>query len=93
MDRGAARYAASLAGDAGAVLYDSGRVTLLGGDDLTLAAVPNTNGGGAALSLAGLSGSGSFEVADTNVPTGLRVGHLSPDTPDVDIVVDGGITA
>ena len=81
----------TLSGNADAVVYDSGLLPLVAGDDLTLAAVPNTNGGGAALSVVGLTGAGSVEVADVNVPTGLRVGHLSPDTPNVDIVVDGGI--
>lgn len=81
----------TLAGDADSVVYDSGRLPLAAGDDLTLAAVPNTNGGGAALSVVGLTGAGSAEFADVNVPTGLRVGHLSPDTPEVDIVIDGGI--
>jgi hypothetical protein len=73
------------------VVYDSGRVTLVGGDDLTLTAVPNTNGGPAAVTLVGLTGSGSVELADTNTPTGLRIGHLSPDTPEVDVLVDGEI--
>ncbi len=82
---------ATLAGDPGAVVYDSGRVTLADGDDLTLAAVPNVFGGPAAVSLVALTGSGSAVFADANAPTGLRIGHLSPDTPEVDVVVDGGI--
>lgn len=81
----------TLAGDANAIVYDSGRLPLAGGDDLTLAAVPNTSGGGAALSIVALNGAEAVEFADVNVPTGLRVGHLSPDTPEVDIVVDGEI--
>jgi hypothetical protein len=73
------------------VVYDSGRVSLVGGDDLVLTAVPNTNGGPAAVTLVALTGSGSAELADVNTPTGLRIGHLSPDTPEVDVVVDGEI--
>lgn len=81
----------TLAGDADTVVYDSGRRPLAAGDDLTLAAVPNTSGGGAALSLVALNGATAVEFADANVPTGLRIGHLSPDTPEVDVVVDGEI--
>ncbi|MDJ0905806.1 MAG: DUF4397 domain-containing protein [Woeseiaceae bacterium] len=81
----------TLAGDLDTVVYDSGRVPLAAGDDLTLAAVPNVDGGPAAVSLVALTGSGSAEFADVNVPTGLRIGHLSPDTPEVDVVVDGNI--
>jgi hypothetical protein len=73
------------------VVYDSGLLPLVDGDDLTLAAVPNVSGGPAAVSLVALTGGGSAEFADVNTPTGLRVGHLSPDTPDVDVVVNGGV--
>jgi hypothetical protein len=73
------------------VVYDSGLVSLVGGDDLTLAAVPNVEGGPAAVSLVALTGSGSAELRDVNTPAGLRVGHLSPDTPEVDVVVNGEI--
>ena len=71
-------------------IYDSGRVPLADGNDLVLAAVPNVSGGSAAITLAGLNGAGSFEILDANTPTGLRVGHLSPDTGPVDILVNGG---
>jgi hypothetical protein len=72
------------------VVYDSGLLPLVGGDDLTLAAVPNVSGGPAAVSLVALTGGGSAEIRDVNTPTGLRVGHLSPDTGPVDVIVDGG---
>lgn len=81
----------TLADDPDALVYDSGLVPLAAGDDLTLAAVPNTSGGPAAVSIVGLTGAGSAEFADVNVPTGLRIGHLSPDTPEVDVVVNGEI--
>ncbi len=81
----------TLAGDPDTVVYDSGRVPLAAGDDLTLAAVPNVDGGPAAVSLVALTGADPIEFADVNVPTGLRIGHLSPDTPEVDVVVDGNI--
>ena len=79
------------AGDSSAVVFDSGTVTLADGDDLTIAAVPNTSGGGAPISLVALNGAGSLELLDANTPTSLQVIHASPDAPAVDIVVDGGV--
>lgn len=72
-------------------VYDSGSVTLSDGDDLTLVAVPNVSGGPAAVTLLALGPTGSVELLDVNTPTGLRIGHLSPDTDPVDIVVNGGV--
>jgi hypothetical protein len=72
-------------------VYDSGKVSLAAGDDLTLAAVPNVSGGPAAVTLLALGADGSGDILDVNTPTGLRVGHLSPDTDPVDIVVNGGV--
>ena len=79
------------AGDPTAVVFDSGTVTLNDGDDLTIAAVPSTNGGAAPISLVALNGAGSLEILDVNTPTSLQVIHASPDAPAVDIVVDGGV--
>ena len=74
----------------GTLVYDSGRLPLADGNDFVIAAVPNVSGGPAAVTLAALTGSGSAQFLDVNTPTGLRVGHLSPDTPAVDILVNGG---
>ena len=79
------------AGDAAAVVFDSGTVTLNDGDDLVLAAVPSTDGGAAPISLVGLTSAGSLEIRDVATPTALRVGHLSPDTGAVDILANGGV--
>ncbi|HNP65274.1 MAG TPA: DUF4397 domain-containing protein [Woeseiaceae bacterium] len=79
------------AGDASTVVYDSGTLTLNAGDDLTVAAVPNTTGGTAAISLVALTGAGSLEILDATTPTSLQVVHASPDAPAVDIVVDGSV--
>ncbi len=78
------------AGNAAAVVFDSGTVTLANLADLVLAAVPNTTGGDAAISLVGLVSSGSLEILDVATPTALRVGHLSADTGLVDVLVNGG---
>lgn len=80
----------TLAGDPTTVAYDSGTITLNDADDLRLAAVPNSNGGPAAVTLVGLTSGGSVELLDNRTPTALRVGHLSPDTGFVDVIVDGG---
>jgi Domain of unknown function (DUF4397) len=79
----------TLAGDPKTVVYDSGTVTLNDGDDLTIAALPNTSGGAAPISLVALNGSGSLEVLDAETPTSLQVVHASPDAPNVDVIVDG----
>ena len=72
-------------------VYDSGSVSLNDGDDLTLVAVPNVSGGPAAVTLLALGAAGAADLLDVNTPTGLRIGHLSPDTDPVDIVVNGGV--
>jgi len=77
------------AGNAAAVVFDSGTVTLNAGDDLVVVAVPNTSGGAAPISLVALTSTGSLEILDVATPTALRVGHLSPDAPEVDVLVNG----
>ena len=79
------------AGDSGTVVYDSGTITLADGSDLTIAALPNTSGGAAPITLVALTGSESLEIADVNTPTSLQVVHASPDAPAVDVVVDGDV--
>lgn len=77
-------------GNPDAVVFDSGTVTLANLDDIVLAAVPNTSGGEAPISLVGLVSTGSLEILDVETPTALRVGHLSSDTGPVDVLVNGG---
>ena len=81
----------TLAGNPAALAYDSGQVSLADGTDLTLAAVPNVDGGPAAVTLLAFGGTGAAEFLDVSTPTGLRIGHLSPDTDPVDILVNGGL--
>jgi len=78
------------AGNAAAVVFDSGTVNLADADDIVIAAVPNTSGGAAPISLVGLVSTGTLEILDVATPTALRVGHLSPDTGLVDVLVNGG---
>jgi hypothetical protein len=77
------------AGDPGAVVFDSGTLTLNSGDDFVVVAVPNTSGGSAPISLVALTSTGSLQILDIETPTALRVGHLSPDTGLVDVLADG----
>ncbi len=80
----------TVAGDATAVVFDTGTIPLNDQDDLVLTAVANTAGGASPISLVGQTGTGSIEILDEATPFGLRVGHLSPDTPNVDVIIDGG---
>lgn len=81
----------TLAGDATAVVYDSGTLTLNDGDDLTVTAVENTAGGAAPISLVALTGAGSAEFLDIATPAALQVVHASPDAPAVDVLADGNV--
>lgn len=80
-------------GDPGAVVFDSGTLSLAAGGELLIAAVENTATGLAPVSLAVLDGSGASEIFDVGTPAGLRVVHASPDAPAVDIVVDDNFAA
>lgn len=87
------RIRVTLAENADAVVYDSGTVTLVAGDDFFITAVPSTNAGSSPISLVLLTGSGSAEIPTSGTPASLRVFHASPDTPSfdntaVDVVVN-----
>jgi hypothetical protein len=78
----------TVAGDSDAIVFDSGTVSLIDGDDLLIAAVENTATGDSPISLVALNGGGSLEILDVDTPANLRVVHASPDAPAVDIVVN-----
>ena len=78
----------TLTGDASAVVYDTGTITLASGGNLLVAAVENTATGTAPISLVVQDGSGSSEILDAATPADLRVVHASPDAPPVDVVVN-----
>lgn len=78
----------TLTGDASAVVYDTGTITLASGSNLLLAAVENTATGTAPISLVALDGTGSSQILDSATPSDLRVVHASPDAPAVDVVVN-----
>ncbi len=76
------------AGDATAVVFDSGTVAFASASSLLIAAVQNTTTGASPISLVALNGSGAAQVLDVATPAALRVVHASPDAPAVDVVVN-----
>lgn len=70
------------------VVFDSGNLMLPEGADLQLAAVLNTTNGPSPISLVLLDGAGSSDLFDVGTGAWVRVGHVSPDTGAVDVVVN-----
>jgi hypothetical protein len=83
----------TLAGLPGSVAFDSGTLALAAGADLLIAAVNNTTTGPAPITLLVNNGVSTSEVLDVNTVSLLRVGHLSPDAPDVDVIVDDNLAS
>jgi archaellum component FlaF (FlaF/FlaG flagellin family) len=75
------------------IVYDSGEIELTADSDLRIAAVPNTVGGPAAVSLVGIAPTGSLDLFDFRTQTAVRVAHLSAATGAVDVLVNGEIFA
>jgi hypothetical protein len=75
-------------GDASTVVFDSGTVALAGGANLLVAAVENTATGPSPVSLLVQDGSGASQILDAGATSDLRVIHVSPDAPPVDVVVN-----
>ena len=83
------------AGDPGAVVFDSGTVSLASGSDLLVAAVENTTTGAAPINLV-VQSRASGDTAtlfDIDTPADLRVIHAVPDAPAVDVVVNDDFNA
>ncbi len=81
-------------GPGGTVLYDA-TVTLAAGLDAVLVATPTVAGGStAAISLVGhaRNSASSVEFVDDDDPAFIRVVHLSPDAPAVDVHADANAT-
>ena len=75
------------------VVFDSGAVELTGGSDLAILAIENTLTGSSPVQLLIASGTAGAFINDVNMPAELRVTHLSPDAPAVDVVANDGFTA
>jgi hypothetical protein len=75
-------------GAPGAVVFDSGTVSLPSANML-IVAVENTTLGASPISLfATANGVGDLEILDRDTPTQFRVIHNSPDAPAVDVIVN-----
>ena len=75
------------------VVFDSGAVELAGGSDLAILAIENTLTGSSPVQLLIASATAGAFINDVNMPAELRVTHLSPDAPAVDVVANDGFTA
>lgn len=76
--------------DPDGIVFDSGEVTLPDGADLLIVAVEATGAGTAPISLLLWGEDGVVgELLSIETPANLRVVHDSPDTPAVDVVVNG----
>lgn len=74
------------------VLFDSGTVSLEAGDKLTLVALESDANSISPVTLVALTGDSenpSMEIADNRGR--VRAAHLSPDAPNVDVLVDGEV--
>jgi len=81
----------TLADNPGAVVYDAGTVALANGANLLLVAVANTTTGSAPISLLVNDGETQSELLDVDTPADVRAGHLSPDAPAVDVIVNNDL--
>ena len=76
------------AGNAAAVVFDSGTIDLVSARSLLIAAVQNTTTGSAPISLVVQDVNGVTQILDADTPAALRVVHASPAAPAVDVVVN-----
>lgn len=85
---------ATPAGQTSPVLFDSGTVTLNGGDDLVLTALQNTGPGSAPVTLAVVDAFGdNGRLYDIATPANLRVVHDSPDAPALSVLANNNATS
>jgi len=71
-------------------VFDSGTVTLAGGSDLVVSAIDNVGPGDSPVRLlVAPEGGDSFQILDDGAGAAIGVGHLSADTPNVDVALDG----
>lgn len=79
------------AGAGGAPVFDTGTITLPAGGDLCLAALEAKLGASPVtlIALTGDAAAPTLALADRRAL--VRVVHASPDAPDVDVLVDGGV--
>lgn len=83
----------TVAGDAEAVVFDSGEIALPDGADLFIAATPNVGANATERPIALLIADGEGSAVIHSVDTGadIRVVHAVADAPAVDILVNGDV--
>jgi hypothetical protein len=79
--------------DTGTVVFDSGTVSLSGGADLVISAIDSVGPESAPVRLlVAPEGADSFLLLDDDAEAAVGVGHLSADTPNVDVALDGNFS-
>jgi len=81
------------AGVPGTVLFASGDIVLANRSDLLLVAITNTATGPSPISLLVSQRFGTAEILDKDTPSDLRVVHVSPDAPALNVIGDPATTA
>ncbi len=74
------------------VAFDSGTVSLPGGENLFITAVPSIVPGDAPVQLLVATTGASFVINDTNTQAALRAIHAVADAPAVDIIANNALT-
>lgn len=77
------------AGNATAVVFDSGPINISSGSNLLVAALDNRFAGNSPVSLLAVEPNGnSAEIKDVNSPSAIRVVHAVADAPAVDVLLN-----
>ncbi len=85
------RVRITLPGQPATVVYDSGKITLASGNDLTVAAINNRFAGPSPVSLLAVAANGNVsEIKDSNSTADVRVVHAVSDAPAVDVLLNNG---
>jgi hypothetical protein len=83
------RIRITLPGQHATVVFDSGRISLVSGNDLTVAAINNRFAGAAPVSLLAVDANGMVsEIKDSKSTADVRVVHAVSDAPAVDVLLN-----
>jgi len=83
------RIRITLPGQPATVVFDSGRISLASGNDLTVAAINNRFAGAAPVSLLAVDANGMVsEIKDSKSTADVRVVHAVSDAPAVDVLLN-----
>lgn len=83
------RVRITLPGQPATVVYDSGRIALASGNDLTVAAINNRFAGPSPVSLLAVDANGNVsDIKDSKTTADVRVVHAVSDAPAVDILLN-----